>query len=161
MPEIFKLSDSRQLWNFFKKFLLMTVAVTLCLLPLYFLAPFLVKVIYGAAYLRAATVFQVLVLAFMGMVVISVFEMIIYALNRPDLFALLMFLSLLLSLAGNFWLIPHLGAGGAALTLLGLKIFGIIYLFFVIFWLFRSRSVFVRPVEEPVLITEEETAREF
>lgn len=164
MPEIFRLGDFRTLGQFFKKFISIVLGIILFLVPLFFLAPFLIKVVYGTAYLEAIPVFQVLIFAFLGMVLMSVFEMLLYACSRPDLFAVLMIFSLVGSFLGNYFLIPLWGALGAAWALLGLKVFGIIYLLGVTFLIFKAKGIGAypaKPEEVAEIITEEKTAQEF
>lgn len=165
MPALFGMSETKQLWGYFKKLILGIVIISLFLLSLIFWAPAIIKIIYGSAYLAAIPVFQILILGFIAMVAISALEMILYALNRPDLFAILMMISLILSGAANYFLIPLYGAPGAAGAFLSVKIFGIIYLLLAVLIIFafkKSEKTF-GPVKEPAIpiITEEKTALEF
>jgi stage V sporulation protein B len=165
LPEIFRLGRLELLKNFFKKFLVMTLIINICLVPLVYIGPFLIKLIYGAAYADAGGVFQILVFAFMFMITISALEMIIYALNKPQLFALMMVVSVILSFGANYLLIPVLGARGAAWALLGVKLFGIIYLLITILEIFSSKRIVfdkeARLEVEGALATEEKTALGF
>lgn len=79
------------------------------------LAPWLVQLIFGSAYLEAILPARILALGFALFVAMAPFTAhLIYSVNRTRAFAVINFLQFGLLLVLDYWLIPGFGAAGAA-----------------------------------------------
>lgn len=128
LPKVASLTSSDQIRRYFVRVLPYPLVIGLLCLPLFFFGRSLIVLIYGPAYAAAAGVFLVLLLAFILVVIAAPFNLILYALNRPQLLAVLAIGELAISVVGNYCLIPGLGAAGAAWTLLLVRVFTISFL---------------------------------
>lgn len=87
-------------------------------LGIIFTASHLVKTFYGAPYLDAIPVLQILACAYSLELATTTLAVFLLVENRPDVLAKATALGLLVSLTGYAWLIPPFGALGAAIVLL-------------------------------------------
>ena len=116
VPQLSALSDPARIRSHTKRaaifVALMSVAIGLGAL----LAPVILPLIVGPAYDAAIPVLRVLLVGMAIFVLNLPFGSALYALNRPQVFAFSAITGLVVAWACNLWLIPYLGAIGAAVT---------------------------------------------
>lgn len=123
LPKVAALTTGEQIKRYLGRVAsYLTFIVALCL-PLFWWGGAIVGWFYGPAYARSAAVFPVLLLAFILVLIAAPVNIIIYALNRPQILVLLAGGELVISFTGNYLLIPGWGAAGAAWALLAVRIF--------------------------------------
>lgn len=106
------LDESRR---YLKKAAKLTGLLSLGVLLIIPLAPYLVELIFGREYLGAVLPARILSLGFSLFIVSAPFTAyLIYSVNRTKIFALINLLQLILLIGLDYWLIPAFGAAGAA-----------------------------------------------
>ena len=116
IPHLSRLADRAALQRALRhaRFVSLAVAagILLVLVPL---SPWLVRA-FGPEFSAGGGVLALLLVGTLFHALTLPYNSALYALNRPQAFALASGLGLALSLAGNLWLIPRYGARGAAAT---------------------------------------------
>ena len=92
------------------------------------IAPFLITLLFGEAYQKSISVFQILLVAFTFGIIINPLSLLLYSMNKAHLLTLLNWIQLPLNYLGNLMLIPLYQADGAALSSVVLRLFGGLYI---------------------------------
>jgi len=116
-PRFASFSNNQQIRTYLLKAAKLTLALSLLVLLIIPLAPWLIKLIFGIKYLQAVLPTQILSLGFAAFIAGSPFvSHLIYSTARTKLFFLINLIQLILIIVLDFLLIPSLGAVGAALA---------------------------------------------
>jgi len=124
LPKVSRMTDRQQLATLIKRSLMITGMAVLALMPAFFLSQPLIGLVFGQKYLASSGVFRILFLNFMISLLINPIGTVIYAIDRPQAAAAVNVLQAIISIAGNYLLIPSYGAYGAAYTYLALTVVG-------------------------------------
>lgn len=118
-PKFASFTSLQQMLTYFKKFQSMVLGLALLGLlgiPLAFL---LIPLLFGAQYLASVGPFIILLIAMLVFLISTPLQTsIYYYFGRPDFFALVSFINLLIMLVAGFFLISAFGLMGAAFTVL-------------------------------------------
>ena len=118
LPKVSQLTGLEQCRSYVKRSLPLYSVIAAALLPFLYFARPLVLALFGPAYESTIPIFQVLFIGTLGTLVTHPLYLVLYTLNRPQLFSLIQGLALLGWIIAGFWLIPGYGALGAAWTTL-------------------------------------------
>lgn len=114
LPMVAKMTTVKELKEYRRKILKSTFIVAIFLLPGFYLIKPAVYFTYGEAYMPSTTIFQIMYIGSLFSFVVEPTFLIVYAINRPQLLALIAIIRLVISLAANLILIPKFNAMGAA-----------------------------------------------
>jgi PST family polysaccharide transporter len=126
-------------------FSILTAITVVGVLVLYFLAPIIVKVLFGSQYEPAAAILAVHILNGIFVFHVSIRSRVLVALHKQWLSTVIMLGALILNVAGNMILIPKFGAVGAAWS--SVVAWGISVVFLPL--IFSSTRQFVRVFFQP------------
>lgn len=140
LPKATGLREKEDLRKYVRKTFRITPLVVLAAVPLFFFAGPLVGLLFGAEYVDAVPIFKVLLAGFLLSVLLNPASLVFYSLERADLLAYLNLIQLGINLAGNFILIPSLGGFGAALSSLAVRVFGSVYICYLLWHLLFARG---------------------
>jgi|WetSurMetagenome_2_1015567.scaffolds.fasta_scaffold15772_4 O-antigen/teichoic acid export membrane protein len=137
LPKVAKFTRKEQVFRYFHDTLKVTAFVgVLCFLLIVFAKPIIGT--FFPKYTQAATLFQILVGAFILLTIINPINLVGHSLNKPQLFTMMAGINLVLNFTGNMIFIPPYGAVGAAwATLISRILGGIISIFILIYYLNR------------------------
>ncbi len=124
MPQVSRLTHRGEFIFFMKKSLSMSTLIVVGLIPVFIFAKPLINLVFGTQYLASSGIFRILFVNFMINIVCNPIGTIVFALNKPMVTTYTNFGQLVISLVGNFLLIPIYGGYGAAYTFLTLTIMG-------------------------------------
>jgi len=119
---------------------------------IYFVAPSVIPLIYGADYANAVSVMRILGLGIFITFVLSLIAYVLTAADKIRHVTITNLLSILAHIALNFWLIPLYGAGGAAAALLISGCIGTVYLYRIYVTSFAG-TVVLKSIIKPLLAT--------
>jgi O-antigen/teichoic acid export membrane protein len=102
--------------------------VLLGLIIMEILSPYLITLIFGIEYIHSIRVFQIILIAFTFGIIVNPIALVIYSINKAYVLTLLNWIQLPLNYFGNILLIPLFQADGAAISTVGLKTIGGIYI---------------------------------
>ena len=119
-PRFASFAKRQEARTYLKKAAKLTALLGFGVLGIIPLAPWLVNLIFGSAYAGAILPTRILALGFALFVAAAPFTAyLIYSVNRTRVFALINLLQLLLLVSLDYWLMPQLGAVGAAMATTG------------------------------------------
>ncbi len=118
LPRASRLTEPAQLRQFVKRTLAMSGLVVVIVLPIPFLSPQLIALVFGSRYIAAIPTFQVLFVAFLFAILINPVSTTLYALDRAWIITLINWVQLALTFSLNMILVPAYGSVGAATTFL-------------------------------------------
>jgi O-antigen/teichoic acid export membrane protein len=127
LPAVSRLTDIRQVRAFFRRSLLLTSAASILLLPVIAVAPWLVRVVYGARFLPAVPAFRFLFAGALLTVIYSTAGVIFLAMNKPIHVAGQAVAQVLASVPFYIALIPRIGIVGGAIGTFAGQLAGVAY----------------------------------
>ncbi len=116
LPRVAKMTTIEELRGYMRKILKATLFAVIFLLPGFYLISPVVYLTYGEAYWASVTIFQVMFVGSLFNFVVEPLFLVVYAVNRPQLLALVAVIKLVISLIANLILIPMYQATGAAIA---------------------------------------------
>ena len=128
LPKVTSISSREALGGYVGRVLRVVPWILLVFVPLILLAGPIVRALYGERSVDSIPIFRILLVGFMISVMVNPMSLILYALNRAELLALLNGLQLVLNVSLNLWLIPSLGAEGAAVSSLSIRLLAALYI---------------------------------
>jgi len=96
--------------------------VVLAFIVLLLLSRPMIILVFSTSYINSIPIFRVLLLSFMVSVIIAPVSLILYSLNKPYILTGLNFSQLGINFVGNYFLIPVMGALGASLSTLAVRL---------------------------------------
>ncbi len=131
--------DSREMPNFFKRSLVLSLLITCGLILGIFIAPLVVS-LFGPAYEQSTQVLQLLFLSFVpASISVPAVNYVIYGLKKPQVITYLSLVQLPSIVILNFWLIPRLGVVAPAAVLTAANTMTAIVCFSVSWWHLRRK----------------------
>ncbi len=118
LPKVSQLTTLQQCRSYVQSSFPIYLGLAGCLLPVLFLARPLVMGLFGPAYEGTIPVFQILFVGALGTLVTHPLYLVLYTMNRPQLYTLSGIVALVTWVLAGFWFIPEYGAMGAAWTTL-------------------------------------------
>ncbi|MCC2643466.1 MAG: hypothetical protein K0S45_3879 [Nitrospira sp.] len=118
LPKVSQLAGLDQCRSYVQRSFPLYVVIAATLLPLFFFARPIVLGLFGQAYEGTIPVFQILFLGTLGTLMTHPLYLVLYTMNRPQLYTLSGIVALAGWVLAGFWLIPEYGAVGAAWTAL-------------------------------------------
>lgn len=118
LPKVSQLTSLEQCRAYVQRSFPMYLGLAVCLVPVIFLARPLVIGLFGTAYEGTIPVFQILFVGALGTLVTHPLYLVLYTINRPQLYTFSGIVALAGWILAGFWLIPEYGAVGAAWTTL-------------------------------------------
>ncbi|MBI4001129.1 MAG: oligosaccharide flippase family protein [Nitrospira defluvii] len=118
LPKVSQLTSLEQCRAYVQRSFPMYLGLAVCLVPVMFLARPLVIGLFGPAYEGTIPVFQILFLGALGTLVTHPLYLVLYTINRPQLYTYSGIVALAGWILAGLWLIPEYGAVGAAWTTL-------------------------------------------
>ncbi len=146
MPKVSKYTEKKQLQHFIKKVWILAGGIVIVLAPLILSADFLINLIAGEGYEASVPIFKILFADHLFMIIMIPLFLLLFAMNRPEIYAVLAVMELILNIAGNIWLIPLKGAAGAAAVTLGVRIIVTIPAIIYAYVKIRSSDRFIKQV---------------
>lgn len=116
LPKVAKMTSHEELSDYMKRILQFTLLTALFLLPGFYLIGPATRLVYGETYLASVDYFRIM---FIGSIFIFIVEptfLVVYALNRPQMLALVAIFKLAVSIICNILLIRIFSATGAAIA---------------------------------------------
>ncbi|MFA4948198.1 MAG: flippase [Candidatus Krumholzibacteriia bacterium] len=132
LPKVAKFTKKAQVYRYFRSTLKVTGLVGVVCLMLIIFAKQIILTFYGAEYAASVGLFQILVGAFILLTVLNPINLVGHSLNKPQLFAMIAAINLVLNFTGNLIFIPPYGALGAAVVTLVSRVLGGIIGFFIL-----------------------------
>jgi O-antigen/teichoic acid export membrane protein len=123
LPKVSKFTSRAQVNSYFRETLKLTWLVAIAGIALIFLSKPIV-LLFREEYLPAVPLFQILVGAFVFLAVLNPINLVGHSLNKPQVFAMMAGINLVLSFVGYLFFIPPFGAVGAAVVSLVARILG-------------------------------------
>ncbi len=116
LPKVAKMTTLVEIKEYIGKVLKATFIGAVFLLPGFYIVGPVVKLFYGDAYLYSITIFQVMLIGYLFSFIVDPVNLVVYAINRPQLLAVIATVKLVVSLVANLILIPMFGVMGAAVA---------------------------------------------
>lgn len=129
-PVVSAYKNTSEMKNYVKKLFVLLPIVLFGGLIVAMLAPWIIEVILGVRYESSVIVFQILVFQFAFGFFLNPLTLMLFRLNKTHFLAGLNIVQLILNVLGNAYLIPQMGAMGAAVTTLVIPIVTAVFLFF-------------------------------
>lgn len=126
LPKVSSMNGLAELKYYFKRSLLMIPFALILLVVGLPIAKFLIPLVLGEKYIPSIGVFQYYYSGFCIDICLLPLSLIIYKLNKDFILTYLNIFQLLLNVLGNYFLIPSMGANGAALTSVLIRVFAIV-----------------------------------
>ena len=124
LPKVSRFRRREEISRYFRDTLKVTgLVAAVCVLLILFAKP-LILLVLGERFLPSVKLFQILVGAFILLTMINPINLVGHSLNRPQLFAIMAGINLLLNFVGNILFIPRYGALGAAVVTLFSRVLG-------------------------------------
>lgn len=124
LPKVSRFRSRGEINRYFVDSLKVTgIVAVACVIVIVFARP-LIGLILGEQYLPSVRLFQILVGAFVLLTMINPINLVGHTLNRPQLFAIMAGINLVLNFGGNIVFIPRYGALGAAIVTLVSRVLG-------------------------------------
>lgn len=134
LPRFSKISKKHELKKYIKKSIKITVLISILLLPIIFFAKPIILLLFGLQFSESVILFKILYINYLILLAFDHLHVIFYTADKPQILALITFITLLFNFSINLILIPVYGAIGAAVTVLLTTIFytimKLIYLYF-------------------------------
>lgn len=114
LPKVSKLKGTKEHSFYIKQTLKLSIALIVLLLPLYFFAESIMTGLYSKDFSASTVIFQIL---FWGAIIslpMQPISLLLLTINRPQVFAYVSIVILLVTLTGNILVIPEYGEVGAA-----------------------------------------------
>jgi len=128
LPKATALSSTDDLRSYVRGGLKVVPWALLIFVPLIVLAGPIVGILYGDEYVQSIPIFRILIVGFMISVMVNPMSLLLYTLDRAELLAILNGLQLILNVSLNLWLIPSLGATGAAVSSLSIRLLAALFI---------------------------------
>ena len=122
LPSVSKLTELAAYRAYARRSVLLCIGVALTLSPAIFLASPLILFLYGPAYQGAIPVFRILFIGLLATLITHPLYLVFYTMGRPYLYTLTSVTALAGWLATGIWLIPSMGAVGAAWATLSARL---------------------------------------
>ena len=124
LPKVSRFRRREEISRYFRDTLKVTgLVAAVCVLLILFAKP-LILLVLGERFLPSVKLFQILVGAFILLTMINPINLVGHSLNRPQLFAIMAGINLVLNFGGNIVFIPRYGALGAAIVTLVSRVLG-------------------------------------
>jgi O-antigen/teichoic acid export membrane protein len=150
LPKLSGLNDVGKIKQYLRKNIPVFLVIMVCLVPIIFIAPHLIKLFFGKEYIGSSGIFQIVAIGYIIDILVSLGVLTLYALKRSDIQAIIMLVGLVLSFAGNWLLIPLMGAKGSALTFLSIKVFSLVFLVIFLLIFFEKNVKLKRAITQSV-----------
>jgi O-antigen/teichoic acid export membrane protein len=124
LPKVSRFTQKSEIFRYFKDTIKVTSLVAVVCIFLVFLAKPLIVTFFGEEYIASVRLFQILVGAFVLLTILNPINLAGHSLNKPQLFAIMAGINLVLNFIGNLIFIPRYGALGAAIVTLISRILG-------------------------------------
>jgi len=98
LPKISSLKDLDMIRSSYKKILIYCSILYLFIIPIIFLAPFLIQLVYTKVYNDSIPIFQILILSIGTSLIINPLSTILYRINQPKVLMIIIIIELLLIL---------------------------------------------------------------
>lgn len=128
LPKMDEFLKNHTVKEYIIKVLSKTKYVIAILIVMELLSPFVIKLLFGEQYIESISVFQILLVAFTFGVIINPISLVMYSINKAYLLTVMNWVQLPLNYFVNIWLIPLYQADGAAISTVGLRVLGGIYI---------------------------------
>lgn len=124
LPKVSKYTKKHEIFRYFRNTLKITGLVAIVGLVSVFIAKPVIVAFYGAEFLPSVKLFQILVGAFVLLVILTPLSLVGHTINKPQVFVLWSIINLVLNFIGNIMFIPKYGAIGAAMVTLVSRVLG-------------------------------------
>lgn len=128
LPKMNTLLKNDSINGYINKVLSKTKYLIFILIILELLSTYFICLLFGDEYQNSASVFQILIVAFLFGVIINPISLVIYSINKAYVLSILNWVQLPLNYFGNLLLIPLFQADGAAISTVILRFIGGIYI---------------------------------
>lgn len=124
LPKVSKFKKKFEISRYFRDTVKVTVLIAVLGLVAILVAKPLVVAFYGEEFIPSVKLFQILIGAFVLLIVINPINLVAHTINKPQLFAIMAGINLVLNFTGNLIFIPSYGALGAAVVTLISRVMG-------------------------------------
>lgn len=129
LPKVASMNTKEELNFFYRKSLLFVIPLSLLILFFIPISKFVIPIILGTKYISSIDVFNVYMIGNAIGIVVTPVSLVLYKLNKENIFALLNVLQMIACVCGNYLLIPQIGALGAAVMFAVSNLIGLLLVY--------------------------------